>query len=147
MLKVAKKEKSIEELKEVRSKRGRGAKRKGANFERELAKMLKAAWDISLVRTPSSGGFCKNNAKANEFRGDIVPADDDIILRLHIEAKNQKQISIMKWIDQAESDCPKGKIPIVVFHKDGTSKNYVTLELSDFLHLVPKKEIIFEKGE
>ena len=54
-----------------------------------------------------------------------------------------------KWLQQAEGDCPKGKIPIVVFYlgqqiKDGHVKeeamgDYVTISLPHFLELCGDK--------
>ncbi len=127
-------------------KLGKRSKTKGNTFERTTAKKFKEAYNEELVRTPQSGGFAKKSAKANDFRGDIVPADEDVELKLHIECKNCKSWSLPAWLNQAESDCPKGKVPIVVFHKHSTSKDYVALSLEDFFKLVPKSAII-KKGE
>lgn len=126
-------------------KRGKRSKTKGNSFERLTAKKFKAAYDEELVRTPQSGGFAKKSAKAGEFRGDIVPANDDIDLSLHIECKNAKTWSLPTWFRQAEEDCPEGKVPVVVFHQHGTSKDYIALSLEDFFKLVPKERVILRK--
>lgn len=135
----------------VQSKRGSGSRRKGANFERKLAKIFKDRFNIELVRTPLSGGFAKKSNKADGFRGDITTVDKSIEFKLHIEAKDQKTWKLKDWLNQAKSDCPKGSIPIVVFHKSQEIKenkvvekstNYVALELEDFLSLVHKEDII-----
>ena len=63
-------------------------------------------------------------------------------LLLHIEAKNQKTWQLKQWLEQAESDCPKGRVPIVVFHQYNTSKDYVCLSLEDFVDLVPRNKVI-----
>jgi len=135
-------EKSIES-----SKRGSRSKNKGSSYERTIAGKFKAKFNADLVRTPQSGGFAKNISKADEFRGDIVLADKDYDFKLHIECKNSKTWSLPKWIKQAEEDCPKNKIPLVIFHKHGTSKDYVTLSLEDLFSLVRKEDIIIKKGE
>lgn len=130
---------------EKRKKLGKRSKTKGSNFERDVAKKFKKAYDAELVRTPQSGGFAKKSAKADDFRGDIVPADEDIELSLHIECKNAKTWSLPAWFKQAQSDCPKGKIPVVVFHQHGTSNDYIALSLEDFFKLVPKEGVILQK--
>lgn len=151
---LTKKEKAeIKELEEkiVRSKRGKGSKTKGATFERKIAKLFKDILGIDLVRTPQSGGFAKKSSKADVFRGDITTVDKDVIFKLHIECKNQKTWKLRDWLNQAKSDCPKGSIPIIVFHKEQLIKDgklvdkandYVTLSLEDFVSLLHKEDII-----
>ena len=135
-------------------KRGKRSKNKGANYEREIAKVFKGKYKIDLTRTPQSGGFAKKSQKADDFRGDIVCLDDTKELKLHIECKNQQTVSIRKWLKQANSDCPKGKVPVVIYHlgqiiKDGSIKeekmgNYITLKLDDFLKIVKEEEVIHD---
>lgn len=129
-----------------RSKLGKRSKAKGSSFERTVAKKFQKQYGEELKRTPQSGGFAKKSAKADEFRGDIVCLDPDISLTLHIECKNAKTWSLPKWFEQAESDAPKDKFPVVVFHKHNTSKDYIALSLEDFFKLVPKEKV-FIKGE
>lgn len=124
------------------SRRGKNSKQKGANYERKLALRFKEHYGIELKRTPQSGGFAKTSEKADDFRGDITLVDDRFIFKLHVEAKDRKTWSLKEWIRQAESDCPEGRIPIVVFHEYGTGNDYVTLSLDDFFKLIPKSNII-----
>ena len=126
-------------------KRGRRSRNKGSNYERSIAKRFAEVYCVELVRTPQSGGFVKNSLKAEDFRGDVVPADSTIRLELHIECKNTQKWTLPQWIKQAESDCPEGRVPVVVFHQYNSSKDYVCLSLSDFMSLVPKKNIISKK--
>lgn len=126
---------------------GRRSKTKGGNYERDVAKKFKAFYGVDLVRTPQSGGFAKKNAKAGDFRGDIVPATDGVNLLIHIECKNTKTWTLPAWLKQAESDCPKGKAPIVVFHQHNSSKDYVCISLEDFMKLAPKENIVTEVEE
>ena len=63
-------------------------------------------------------------------------------LNLFFVFKNQQKWSLPKWLKQAQEDCPEGAIPIVVFHEHGTSNDYVTLRLEDFLNLAPKDKVI-----
>jgi hypothetical protein len=140
--------------KELKSKIGRSSKNKGANYERNLAKLFNEAYRIELKRTPQSGGFAKKSSKADDFRGDIITVDKDINLKLHIEAKNHKKANINGWLKQANDDCPEGKIPIVIWHKENTNpkvgeqgnqQDLVLIDLKDFFRLVPKANIIEEK--
>lgn len=131
--------------KEEKSRRGRTSRNKGSNFEREVAKIFKEKLGIELVRTPLSGGFGKsNNVDAQKFRGDVVAVDESINFKLHIEAKNQKTWALPAWLKQAEEDCPEDKTACVVFHKHGTSKNYITLSLDDFLSLIDPVKVVEE---
>lgn len=118
------------------SKRGRSSKNKGANYERSIAKVFKDKLEVELKRTPQSGGFAKDTSKGDEFRGDIVSIDDTIDFNLHIECKNHKSWSILAWLNQAIEDCPKDKIPVVIYHKRNTSKDYVAINLNDFIELL-----------
>lgn len=136
---------NAEQLKLQQKRLGKRSKTKGNNFEREVARKFKDQYDEELVRTPQSGGFAKKSAKADDFRGDIVPADEDVNLTLHVECKNAKTWSLPAWFKQSESDCPKGKKPVVIFHKHGTSKDYIALSLEDFFSLVPKERVILKK--
>ena len=139
-------EANLESAKEQRKKLGKRSKAKGSNFEREVAKKFKDHYDEELTRTPQSGGFAKKSTKADEFRGDIVALDENVDLVLHIECKSHKTWSLPSWFTQAESDCPKGRIPCVIFHKHGTSKDYIALSLEDFFRIVPKDSIIKRRG-
>jgi hypothetical protein len=125
--------------------RGKGARAKGASYERKIAKILEERTGVELERTPLSGGFAKANS-STALKGDINTIDPLIDLHLHIECKNQKKWALKKWYEQARSDCPKGKKPIVVFHED-RGKDYVMIELWDFLQLVPTDEIVEIKEE
>lgn len=127
-------------------KRGRNSRNKGASYERSIAKLFEKVFGEAFVRTPQSGGFAKNKtSKGDDFRGDIVPVDGEVDCVLHVECKNTKNWSLPKWFEQAESDCPEGKKPCVIFHKYNTSKSYIALGLDDFLELVPKERVITVK--
>lgn len=142
---TSKGESNLESVKLQRKKLGKRSKAKGSNYERNVAKKFQAQYNEELTRTPQSGGFAKKSSKADEFRGDIVSLDENVELVLHIEAKNHKSWSLPTWLNQAESDCPKGKVPCVIFHKHGTSKDYIALSLEDFFRIVPKEMIIKKK--
>lgn len=132
-MKLVKTEKGV---KSKLSKQGRSAKRKGGQYERYLAKKFQEKYGVELKRTPQSGGFAKKSEKADDFRGDITIVDPKQVLLLHIEAKSHKTISMHKWLNQAEEDCPNGRTPIVIFHEYGTSNDYVTLDYTKFIKLI-----------
>lgn len=101
---------------------------KGSSFERNIAKILSAWSGIELRRTPLSGGWAKGNP---EVAGDLVSVDPEQSFRYHVECKNSeawsweqilnsKKISgpiFKSWWKQAYDECPKGKIPVLVFSK------------------------------
>ena len=124
------------------SRRGRTSKAKGANFERAVAKKLKDVYGVEFVRTPLSGGFLKNKIKSQDFKGDIVPADKNVICVLHMEIKSQKIWSLPAWLKQAENDAPENSYPCVITHLHNTSKDYIMMGLDDFLRIVPEETII-----
>lgn len=128
-------------------RRGKRSRNKGSSYERDVAKKFAKSYGVELVRTPQSGGFIKNSLKAEDFRGDVVPADSSIRLILHIECKNSKRWTLPQWIEQAEGDCPEGRVPVVVFHQHNSSKDYVCISLDNFMRLVPKKNIISVRGD
>lgn len=136
---------AVEQQKADKSRKGRTSRNKGATYERDIAKRFKSALDTEFVRTPQSGGFAKNNAKAGDFRGDIVTADEDVDCTLHVECKNAKSWSLPAWLRQSREDCPEGKTPCVIFHQHGTSEDFIALSLDDFLKLVPKSKLIVRK--
>lgn len=141
-MKMSVTKKGIESKHEQAVRRGKNSKRKGGNYERAIAKKFQGAYHIELKRTPQSGGFVKNSTKADDFRGDITLVDDTKILVLHIECKNQQTWKLKEWLRQSEGDCPNGRVPTVVFHEHGSSNDYITLRLEDFLSLVPKSAVI-----
>lgn len=128
--------------KEQASKRGKRSRSKGARYERSIAKKFQDRYGVELKRTPQSGGFAKKSEKADDFRGDITIVDNKQMLKLHLECKDQKQWSLKQWIEQAECDCPEGRVPVVVFHQHNTSKDYVCVSLEDFLSLVEKNKVV-----
>lgn len=128
-----------------KKKLGKRSKTKGSNYERKIAKIFKDYLGIELHRTPLSGGFAKSKKRGNDFKGDIVPLEDNIDFKLHIEAKDHKTWKLQEWINQAKEDCAEDKIPIVVFHKYNTSEDYVALSLSDFLKIIDKEKVVIKK--
>lgn len=136
-----------------KSKKGKRSKVKGSNYERKIAKIFKEKLNVDLVRTPLSGGFMKR-AEEHSLKGDLTCLERDKQFILHVECKDHKTWKLKEWINQAEEDCPKDKIPIIVFHKHQEIENgkrvekaddYVCLKLDDFLKIVDKNKIIRRK--
>lgn len=128
--------------KEKLVKQGKNAKRKGGQYERNIAKKFQERYGVELKRTPQSGGFAKKSDKADDYRGDITIVDTKQMLLLHLECKCQKTWSLPKWLKQAEEDCPEDRTPVVIFHQHNSSKDYVSLSLEDFLKLVEKDKVV-----
>lgn len=128
--------------KEESIRRGKNAKRKGGQYERDIAKKFQKRYGVELKRTPQSGGFAKKSDQADDYRGDITIVDTKQMLLVHIECKNQKTWQLKQWLEQAISDCPDGKTPLVVFHQHDSSKDYVCLSLEDFFNLVEKNKVV-----
>lgn len=128
--------------KEENVRRGKNAKRKGGQYERDIAKKFQNRYGVELKRTPQSGGFAKKSDKADDYRGDITIVDTKQMLLIHIECKNQKTWQLKQWIEQAEEDCPDGRTPIVIFHQHNSSKDYVCISLEDFFSLVEKDKVV-----
>lgn len=142
------------EQKIMQSKRGKSSKRKGGSYELAIAKKFKEAFNIELVRTPSSGGF-KKDSRATNIKGDIANLDESIDFKLHIECKNQKAWSLPSWLKQAEEDCPAGHYPTVIIHRaqrieEGkrteTADDFVVMRLEDFFRVVDKSKVLEPKG-
>lgn len=135
------------------SKRGKSSRTKGATYENTIAKKFLDKFGIKLTRTPMSGGF-KKNSSSMMFKGDLNSMEEDKEFMLHLECKNHSTWSLPSWIRQAESDCPKGHIPVIVCHrrqKNNEGKriqeagDYVMLPLDDFLSIIGKESILRPK--
>lgn len=128
--------------KEKLVRQGKNAKRKGGQYERDIAKRFQARYGVELKRTPQSGGFAKKSDKADDYRGDITIVDTKQMLKLHIECKCHKTWQLKQWIEQAKEDCPEGRTPIVIFHQHNSSEDFVCLSLEDFFKLVEKDKVV-----
>ncbi len=109
-----------------RSKIAKKGRRKGNSFERRIAKKFGELFyndPKALVRAPRSGG--------GEWKGDII-ANPNLVesFPLCIECKNQEiwtftqlfkegeNKPILKYWKQTIKECPKNKIPILIFTKN-----------------------------
>ena len=108
------------------AKRGRGARIKGAAFERKIAEELTALTEFSWKR--GLGQTRRGGAEVPD-----VHCDD--LKHIHIEVKRQKQCSIKAAMRQAVGDVEEsGKLPIVIT-KDDRQPIYVTMRFEEWVDL------------
>lgn len=141
------------EKKIAQSKKGSRSKNKGRKYETDIRDIFKAKYPkLELVRTPASGGFQKSS-KNEDLRGDVSNINKDLRFMLHLECKNQATVSIEKFMRQAQSDCPEGKYPSVVYHRQQKIVNgkiaeraddFICMRLEDFLETVDDEVLVQE---
>ena len=101
--------------------RGKGARIKGANFERHLAKLISEQTILSAKR-----GLGQTRGGGGEI------SDVDIPI-LHIEAKRHKRCNIKAALEQAITDASdNGKIPVAIT-KDDRKEILVTMRFDDWI--------------
>lgn len=104
--------------------RGKGARAKGANFERELAKYFNSHLDE-----------CNAQRGLGQTRGGGEEIADVEMEHIHIEAKRHKRCNIKAALDQAIADCEsKNKLPVAIT-KDDRKPILVTMLLDDWIKL------------
>ena len=117
--------------------RGRGARVKGASFEREIAKLL----------AEKTGLDAKRGLGQARLGGSEV-ADVEID-HIHIEAKRQIKCNIKAAMKQAINDSTNKKKPPVVITKDDFEPILVTMLFDDWVaffnsylatHKIPSEE-------
>jgi len=103
------------------SKRGRSSRNKGANGERELARILSETFGLSDVK-----------------RGLVFCHESDLIgiKGIHVECKRVEKLNIDKAMEQAiaESEKRKDGVP-TVFHRRNRKPWLVTMKLEDWIEL------------
>ena len=101
--------------------RGKGARRKGANFERWLANSLSEMTGLKAQR-----GLAQT-------RGGGAEVSDVSIDYIHVEAKNHIRSNIKAALRQAINDCEEsGKIPVAIT-KDDRKPVLCTMLLDDWI--------------
>ena len=96
------------------------SRRKGAEFERTLAKMLR-----------NYGYECR---RGQQFCGANGDADVVGLPGIHIEAKAVERLNLYDAMAQAKRDAREGELP-AVFHKKNRCKVLVTMEIDDFMEI------------
>lgn len=89
----------------------RAQRRKGAAFEREVAKQLSLALGMDLRR---------ELGQARDSGADIVVAKPGYLGRWRIECKRRKSLATVEgWMRQAREACTRaGDVPVVVMRSD-----------------------------
>jgi Holliday junction resolvase len=110
----------------------RGRKANGSAYERELARQLQAL-GFPAYRTPLSG--------AGVEKGDIsgVPGH-------HCEAKRQENVSLWQAFEQARSQCPPDRVP-VVFSRKNRGRTIIAKQRADAGPLDALHVLTVRKGQ
>ena len=107
--------------------RGRGARAKGFQFERDIAKAFSDTTGEEFKR-----GLGQTRGGGADVP-DVLPACGVLADLIHIECKRQKLCSIKGAMKQAVADIGEfTKVPIVVT-KDDRKETLVTMKFQDFL--------------
>ena len=142
----------LPDFKEIQSRAGRSARRKGANFERNLAKKFAKWWpgNYEFKKTPQSGGSILKEGW--DLAADICTNAPDF--PYSIEAKNQPsnftgihnlfsdKSAVWKWLEQASDDCPKHRKPLLVFNRFDLPTYCATINI-DIVSILIKCDITF----
>lgn len=105
---------------EDRHKRGKAAKAKGANAERELATLIRDTW-----------GYDVHRGKVFYHESDVVGLDG-----IHIECKRQERLNLQDAMEQAIEEAKKRDDGLpAVFHRKDRTGWLVTVELDTFMDL------------
>ena len=101
------------------------SRRKGAEFERKLANILKE--------------YGYSARRGQQYSGANGDADVVGLPHVHIEAKAVEKLNIYDAMEQSKRDARPLEIPVVI-HKKNRRNILVTMELSDFMTLYLKFE-------
>lgn len=102
------------------SKRGRGSRNKGANGERELARILREQYGIEAQR-----------GKVFYHESDLIG-----IPGIHPEVKRVERLNIHQAMEQAVTEAEKRQDgDPVVFHRRNRGTWLVTMRLEDFMKI------------
>ena len=114
--------------------RGRGARAKGAAFERELAKYFTENTKLTAKR-----GIGQTRCGGSEVSDVDMPI-------VHIEAKRHKRCNIKAALKQAIEDANvNGKIPVAIT-RDDRAEILVTMRLDDWIEMFNSFVHINEKS-
>ena len=104
------------------------SRRKGAEFERKLAGLLREY------------GY-SDSRRGQQYSGINGDADVVGLPHIHIEAKAVEKLNIYDAMEQSKRDARPLELPVVI-HKKNRKNILVTMEINDFMLLYKS----FEKG-
>ena len=135
-------------------KKRKNGRKKGASYERLIAKELTAWSGVELRRTPMSGGWAKTGDITPKAPEDMVEWIFNIELKKHqgwhLEdlVKGTNKGKMLTWWNQCKADCAKSKkvkrTPILIFSKNQDA-SYVWMRGEDwkkFRHLLKIPNLI-----
>ena len=104
------------------------SRRKGADFERKLAGLLREY------------GYT-DSRRGQQYSGANGDADVIGLPHIHIEAKAVEKLNLYDAVEQSKRDARPDEIPVVI-HKKNRKNILVTLEFNEFMKMYKE----FEKG-
>jgi hypothetical protein len=121
--------------------RGAGAYKKGADYERKIAKYLQSLFGIEVKRTPA-----QESAKVHGGDVNAPKYLNSILSDFFWELKRRESWDLIGWHKKACDDAGMSRqIPVVVTTKN-REEDYVFLKLSDFARLLKELDG-YRKGE
>ena len=109
--------------------RGKGARNKGANYERKLAKILSDRFGVKVKRTGAQESAKVHGGDVNAHRG-----EDTILNDFFWEAKCREAWQIIDWLKKAQDD--SGMRPAIVVATKNNEDDYAFLKLDDLLRIL-----------
>jgi hypothetical protein len=111
---------------------GKGARDKGANFERDIARKLATAFGVEVRRTGAQERWkSTNGGDVNARKG-----EDTVLNDFFFELKCQEKWNLLEWYKKAVDDVGgMHQIPMVVAKKNRESE-YCFLKLDDMIRLL-----------
>ncbi len=112
------------------------SRRKGMTYENEVYNRL-TSW-CGQVAHLVDAVIAKQNRSGYDG-DDLLLTIDGRSYELSIECKNQKEMKLASWVDQAVANAKQGQVPVVFHKRRGTMKidaHYVTMRVEDFLKLL-----------
>ena len=132
---MAKKQKQAKQSKKNKPKKRINSARKGADFERKVARVLSKITEVEWKRVPLSGAAATTGAKPSYFIGDVYCNEPLYKYKPVIEVKITKtkaalsdfynlKSKVWQWFQQADKESkPKSKGFLLIF-KDGSHRVY-----------------------
>jgi len=109
--------------------RGAGSYKKGADYERKIAKILSNTFGVNVKRTGAQESAKVHGGDVNAHRGEQTVLND-----FFWECKCRESWSLIDWLAKAQDD--SGFRPAVVIATRNREADYAFLKLEDFLRIL-----------